>query len=134
MNKAIVIKTKDDLKISSLKKGEVHRFHIHMSDNALGVPWRVPVVIIRGIGKGPVFGITAAVHGDELNGISTIFKLIDEINPMKLNGTLVLVPISNIPGYLENQRYFSDHTDLNRIMPGSPVGTPSSVYCHESGY
>lgn len=130
MNEVIVIKTKEELKISTLKRGEVHRFHIHIADNSLGVPWRVPAIIIRGEEKGPVFGITAAVHGDELNGISTIFKLIEEVNPKKLKGTLVLIPISNVPGYLTNQRYFSDNVDLNRIMPGKEFGTSSEIYVH----
>ncbi len=130
MNGILVIKTKDDLKISSLKRGEIHRLQILLSDNSLGVPWRVPLIIIRGKGKGPTVGLTAALHGNELNGISTIFKLVKEIDPMKLMGTLVLVPISNVPGYLMNQRVFSDNVDLNRIMPGKPIGVPSNLYAH----
>lgn len=130
MKKILVIKAKEELKISSLKKGEVHRLHIHLSDNSLGVPWRVPVIIVRGEGNGPTLGLTAAVHGDELNGISTIFKLIEEVNPKKLNGNLVLVPIVNVPGYLMNQRRFSDNIDLNRVMPGAPTGKASDIYVH----
>jgi len=127
----LTIKTKDDLKINALKKGTIHRLQIHLSDNSLGVPWRVPLVIIRGIENGPIFGLTAAIHGNELNGISTIFKLIEEVDPSKLKGTLVLSPISNVPGYLMNQRYFSDNIDLNRIMPGKPQGKPSDIYAHQ---
>ncbi len=130
MNDILVIKTKEDLKISSLKRGQVHRLQILLSDNSLGVPWRIPIIIIRGLKKGPTVGLTAAIHGNELNGISTIFKLIDEIDPSTLSGTLVLVPISNVPGYLMNQRHFSDHVDLNRIMPGKPDGVTSNLYAH----
>ena len=130
MNKVISVKAKEELRISSLKKGEVHRVQIHLSDNALGVPWRVPLIIIRGVEKGPTVGLTAALHGDELNGISTIYKLIEEINPKKLKGTIVMVPISNVPGYLMNQRLFSDNVDLNRIMPGNPEGNTSQLYAH----
>lgn len=130
MNEVVVIKTKEELRISSFKRGEVHRIQLQLSDNSLGVPWRIPLVVIRGTEKGPTLGVTAAVHGDELNGISTIFKLIEEIDPKKLKGTLVLVPISNVPGYLANQRYFSDNVDLNRIMPGKPEGKTSDLYAH----
>lgn len=130
MNKVVVIKTKEELRLSSFKMGEVHRVYIQLSDNSLGSPWKVPLVIIRGEKKGPTVGITAALHGNELNGISTIFKLIEELDPKKLSGTLVLVPISNVPGYLMNQRYFSDRVDLNRIMPGKPEGTTSNLYAH----
>ena len=130
MEKVILIKSKEELKVSKLKRGEVHRLYILMSDNAMGVPWRVPIVVIRGENKGPVVGITAAVHGDELNGIKTIFRLIESVSPKKLSGTLILVPVSNVPGYLKNQRFYSDNVDLNRIFPGAPSGASSRIYAH----
>lgn len=130
MAQVLVIKTKEKLKINTLKRAQVHRLHLQLSDNQLGVPWRLPLIIIRGADKGPTVGITAAIHGNELNGISTIFKLIDEVDPAKLKGTLVLCPICNVPGYLANQRYFSDNVDLNRIMPGKPEGATSNIYAH----
>jgi uncharacterized protein len=130
MGKVINITSKESLKLATLAKGEVHRLRIHLSDNALGVPWKLPLIIIRGEQKGPVFGITAALHGNELNGISTIFKLLEDINPKKLAGTLVLVPICNVPGYIMNQRAFSDGVDLNRVMPGKAAGLPSSLYAY----
>ncbi|MCT4642962.1 MAG: M14 family metallopeptidase [Bacteriovoracaceae bacterium] len=125
-----VIKVKQELKIATLKRGDIYRFQLELSDNSLGVPWKIPLVVIRGIKKGPVVGITAAIHGDELNGISTIFKLIDYLDPKELKGTLILVPIGNVPGYLMNQRFFSDNVDLNRIMPGKVGGNSSSLYAH----
>lgn len=130
MEKVIIIKSKEELRLNSLKNGDIHRVQILLSDNPLGVPWRIPLIIVKGVDKGPVMGITAALHGDEVNGISTIFKLINEIDPKELKGTLVLVPISNTPGYLMNQRCFSDNVDLNRIMPGAPSGSPSKIYAH----
>jgi len=130
MEKILIIKTKEKLNISLLKRNRVHRLQIQLSDNSLGVPWRVPLIIVRGLSKGPIVGLTAALHGNELNGISTIFKLIDEIDPTKLSGTLVLVPITNVPGYLMNQRLFSDNVDLNRIMPGKLNGATSDIYAH----
>lgn len=130
MNKVILIKSKEELKIGSFKRGEIHRIQIQLSDNSLGVPWKVPLIIIRGFEKGPKIGITAALHGNELNGISTIFKLMEEIDPKKLKGTLILVPISNVPGYLMNQREFSDNVDLNRIMPGKAEGSASDLYAY----
>jgi len=130
MRKILLVKTKEELKLSVLKRGEINRIYLQLTDNALGTPWRIPLIVIRGKEKGPTLGITAALHGNELNGISTIFKLIEEINPMELKGTLILVPISNVPGYLKNQRVFSDSVDLNRIMPGSSTGSASQLYAH----
>lgn len=125
------ISIKDELRLGKLQAGKVHRILLNVSDNSLGVPWRIPVVVIRGVNKGPTLGITAALHGDELNGISTIFKLIGQVDPQKLSGNLIMVPISNIPGYLKNQRYFSDNVDLNRIMPGAAKGVTSNLYAHD---
>jgi hypothetical protein len=130
MNTFRTIEIKEDLNLEQLSCGEIHRLKIHLTDSALGVPWRIPVTVIKGVGPGPVLGITAAVHGDELNGISTIFKLIKSVDPKKLKGTLVMVPISNVPGYLKNQRHFSDNVDLNRIMPGKKEGSTSNLYAH----
>lgn len=130
MSNVIVIKTKEDLNLDEFDNGEVHRVHLHLTDNSLGVPWRLPLIIVKGQNKGPTLGITAAIHGNELNGISTIFKLINEVDPKELSGTLILVPISNVPGYLAKQRYFSDNVDLNRVMPGKPDGSTSNLYAH----
>lgn len=130
MNEVVVLKTKEDLVLEEFDNGEVHRAYVHLTDNPLGTPWRLPVIIVKGKEKGPVLGITAALHGNELNGISTIFKLIEDIDPKKLKGTLVLVPIANVPGYLLNQRKFSDNVDLNRIMPGKPEGASSQLYAY----
>lgn len=130
MSSIITIKTKDDLILEELENGEVHRIHVHLTDNAFGVPWRIPVIVVKGKKDGPVLGITAALHGNELNGISIIFKLIEDIDPNDLSGTLVLVPISNVPGYLMNTRYFSDNVDLNRIMPGKQEGNTSQLYAY----
>jgi predicted deacylase len=129
MNKIITIDP-DELSISSLAAGQVHRIQIKLSDNSMGVPWKVPVIVVKGACQGPTLGITAALHGNELNGISTIFKLVEEIDPAKLNGSLVLLPISNVPGFLMNQREFSDNVDLNRIMPGKEMGMASSRYAY----
>jgi predicted deacylase len=75
-------------------------------------------------------GITAALHGNELNGISIVHKLWENIDAKKLKGTLVLAPVLNVPGFLMGQREFTDGQDLNRIMPGKASGTTSEVYAH----
>lgn len=129
MKKVIQVKSRDELKLSSLAKGQVHHVHIHIPGSPFGNPWKVPVIVARGLKDGPVLGVTAAIHGNELNGMSTIFKLFRNIKPEKLAGTLIAVPICNVPGYLLKQRYYSDGEDLNRKMPGNEFGKkPSEVY------
>lgn len=73
-------------------------------------------------------GITAAVHGNELNGIPTIHRLLKTIDPHRLRGSVVGVPIVNVPGFLANQRTYTDGQDLNRTFPGQPDGNESQLY------
>lgn len=129
VNKTLQIKTREELSLSSLKRGQIHHIQLHIPGSSMGTPWRVPLIVARGIHKGPVLGITAAVHGNELNGLSTIFQLFKKMDPSQLAGTLIAVPISNVPGYIAGQRYFPDGQDLNRRMPGKlNAKMPSDVY------
>jgi predicted deacylase len=76
---------------------------------------------------GPTLGLTAAVHGNELNGVPCIHKIINTINVRKLKGTVVGVPCVNIAGYLRMQRGWSDGVDLNRHFPGKERGLVRGV-------
>lgn len=120
----------DYLPIDGLERGRSHRFWITLVSDGAGRPVRVPVLVARGAGDGPIVGITAAVHGNELNGIPTIHRLFRDIEPETLSGTVVAVPIVNMPGYLLQQREFNDGSDLNRSMPGREDGSGSEVYAH----
>lgn len=125
------IKSTEELNLKRLKRGQLHRFNLHMQKNPLGNPWKIPILIAHGKEDGPVLGITAAVHGNELNGMPTIFKIIDSINLDELKGTVIAVPVSNVPGFLLKQRTFSDGVDLNRIMPGKEEGLGSEMYAYQ---
>lgn len=129
MSKVIKIKTKEKLSIKALKPG-LHKFNIAIPGTSLGTPWQVPCIVLKGGAPGPTLGITAALHGDELNGINTIFKLFENIEDhTKLNGTIVAVPVVNVPGFMIEQREYSDGKDLNRRMPGKlNAQYPSDVY------
>jgi predicted deacylase len=94
----------------------------------MGQPILVPVLVAKGLSPGPVLGLTAAIHGNELNGLPIVQKVFQMIDPQTLRGTLVGVPVLNVPGFLMNQRYFNDASDLNRLMPGNPEGNMSQVY------
>ena len=94
----------------------------------MGVPIHIPIMVARGNKDGKVLGLTAAVHGNELNGIPVIQRLFKEINPRELNGTIVGVPVINVPSLLQKKRRFIDGKDLNHIMPGQPFGNVSEVY------
>ncbi|MEQ8860011.1 MAG: succinylglutamate desuccinylase/aspartoacylase family protein [Pseudomonadales bacterium] len=84
------------------------------------------VLVAHGSTPGPVLCLTAAVHGDELNGIETVRRVLHEAEPERLTGTLVGVPIVNLQGFHRNSRYLPDRRDLNRFFPGNPTGSAAS--------
>lgn len=86
----------------------------------------IPVEVIRGKEKGPVLFISAAIHGDELNGIEIIRRLSKKRFFKKMKGTLILVPIVNVFGFHNQSRYLPDRRDLNRSFPGSKSGSLAS--------
>lgn len=125
------VKRVDRLEIESLPKGVFTRLFIELIENGIGRPIQVPVVVARGKKDGPIFGITAALHGNELNGIPVIHQLLQRVNLKNLKGTIVCVIAANIPGLIAEQREFNDGIDLNHIMPGKPYGKSSHVYAYE---
>lgn len=83
----------------------------------------IPVQVWRGEAEGPTVCVTAAVHGDEINGTGAIRHIIRE-EPFQLRaGTLVLVPVVNMPGFERHTRYLPDRRDLNRSFPGHSEGS-----------
>lgn len=90
----------------------------------------VPVQIVHGMNKGPVLCLTAAVHGDELNGIEIVRQIMQNLEPEELNGTVIGVPIVNLDGFRRASRYVSDRRDLNRHFPGSRGGSLASRIAH----
>ncbi len=103
--------------------GERKRLLLKAGESFTGVPVHLPVMIWRGLEDGPVLGITAAIHGDEINGTGAIIKLIQD-PPFELKrGTLILVPVVNIMGFERHSRYTPDRRDLNRTFPGSEKGS-----------
>jgi predicted deacylase len=85
-----------------------------------------PVLIANGIHPGPVVCLTAAVHGDELNGIEAVRRVMFEVDPANLRGTIIGVPIVNMPAFQRLSRYLPDRRDLNRYFPGNPRGSSAA--------
>lgn len=83
----------------------------------------MPVHVIHGKTDGPKLFVSAAIHGDELNGIEIIRRLRATKALKQLKGTLILVPVVNVFGVLNHSRYLPDRRDLNRSFPGSEKGS-----------
>ncbi|RMG30748.1 MAG: peptidase M14 [Bacteroidetes bacterium] len=118
------------LKLETVSPGSISRYWVHIVSSGMAQPILVPVMVARGKEDGPVLGLTAAVHGNELNGLPVIQKVFHLLRVEELRGTLVGVPVVNVPGFLINQRYFNDGADLNRLMPGKANGNISEVYAY----
>jgi predicted deacylase len=83
----------------------------------------MPMQVICGRSAGPTLFVSAAIHGDELNGVEIIRRLLKRKIMRSIRGTLLAVPIVNVHGFLNQSRYLPDRRDLNRSFPGSAKGS-----------
>jgi predicted deacylase len=90
----------------------------------------MPVHVVRGRKDGPHLFVCAAIHGDEINGIEIIRRLLKYGGLKRLAGTLVAVPIVNVYGVIHHSRYLPDRRDLNRSFPGSETGSLAARLAH----
>jgi uncharacterized protein len=88
------------------------------------------VLVAHGSKPGPTLCLTAAIHGDELNGIETVRRVLHQIDPGRLSGTVIGVPIVNLQGFQRSSRYLPDRRDLNRFFPGNARGSAASRIAH----
>lgn len=84
------------------------------------------VKVVHGAKPGPILLLSAALHGDEVNGVEIILRLLNRISAKKLSGTVLAIPVVNVYGFITNSRYLPDRRDLNRSFPGSSSGSLAS--------
>jgi predicted deacylase len=102
--------------------GETAELRLKVAESYTAEPVTVPVTVVRGA-PGPTVFITATVHGDELNGVGILRGLLNDTDFGALKGTLLAVPVVNVPGFLNQDRRLPDRRDLNRSFPGSRRGS-----------
>lgn len=105
-----------------VKLGETREIYLKVSESFISRPLQIPVTVVRGREPGPTAYVIAAIHGDEINGADIVRRLIYDIDHEQLKGTLVGIPVANIPGFLHQSRYLPYHRDLNRFFPGRKEG------------
>lgn len=103
--------------------GETLNLEIEMPALYSSAETSMPVFVKRGKRPGPTLFVSAAIHGDELNGIEIVGRLIRSKAITRLRGTLIAVPMVNVFGVLNQSRYLPDRRDLNRSFPGSKKGS-----------
>lgn len=110
----------------TVERGSRGEVALHLSTSSSGVDIRIPVFVWRGREAGPRVFVTAAVHGDEINGAGAIREIIVSKPFEVVRGDLVLVPVVNIMGFDQHARYMPDRRDLNRSFPGNAGGSMAS--------
>lgn len=106
-----------------IKLGQNTIVDIPLPDLYMQTSLSMPVHVIRGRRDGPTIFVSAAVHGDEINGVEIIRRLVKSKSLKGLRGTLIAIPVVNVYGFLNQSRYLPDRRDLNRCFPGSEEGS-----------
>lgn len=115
------------LNVDALAVGR-HQFYFKAGWHSTGEEIHVPVLVLKGAKKGKKLFLTAAVHGDELNGIQVIHSLFNQLDEHAISGALIGIPGVNQPGLQANNRHFVGRSggghmvDPNRLFPGAMSG------------
>jgi len=115
----------------SVEPGETTQLRYAVSETYLGDPVKIPVTIINGPRPGPTAFLSAAIHGDELNGIEVVREVAQEWDHTEVCGTIVCLPVLNVQGFTAQERYLPIYErDLNRAFPGKQNSTSSNRIAH----
>jgi predicted deacylase len=109
-----------------VEPGERREILLGIGESFAGYSVSTPVIVLRGVRPGPTLCLTGGVHGDEINGVEIVRRVLDGTDPKELAGTLIGVPIVNVHGFRRSSRYLPDRRDLNRHFPGSVNGSAAS--------
>jgi predicted deacylase len=110
----------------TIAPGSAKDIRMEISETYTGDKICIPIRVIRSETPGPLILITAAIHGDEINGTGIIHDFLFEDDIVLKKGTLILVPVVNVFGFESNERYLPDRRDLNRSFPGMASGSLAS--------
>lgn len=112
----------------TVRPGERADLELEVAESYLGTTVSIPLHVWRAKRPGPTLLVVGAVHGDEINGAGIVREIMFD-EPFDLSaGSLVLVPVVNLPGFERHSRYMPDRRDLNRAFPGSPTGSMARRY------
>ncbi|MEB3213533.1 MAG: succinylglutamate desuccinylase/aspartoacylase family protein, partial [Leptolyngbyaceae bacterium] len=111
----------------AIAPGKRQRVDIPVARLPTQLPMSLPVTVVNGKHNGPTLWLSAAIHGDEINGVEIIRRVLATLSPRTLKGSLIAVPVVNIFGFIGQSRYLPDRRDLNRSFPGSSRGSLASI-------
>ncbi|MCY3992624.1 MAG: M14 family metallopeptidase [Caldilineaceae bacterium] len=113
-----------DLDVTNLERGTKSASWLNISQRVEGGWWQLPLLTVTGSEPGPTLVVFAGVHGDEYEGVEAIPRIVGQVNPPQLRGTLLMVPVCNMAAYATATRNSPiDGLNLARVFPGSQTGT-----------
>jgi len=113
-----------------VEPGEKRSLPLRLTDSFAGAALSTPVIVIHGVAPGPIVCLTGGIHGDEINGMEIVRRVVERVEPSTLRGTVIGVPIVNLHGFQRGSRYLPDRRDLNRFFPGNAYGSSASRIAH----
>lgn len=118
--------------LGELKAGATQRHLIKLPGAALANDEPRPVISVSGAKPGPVLFVNAGVHGGEYPAIEAVIRLSKTLDPKKISGTVILMPVMNLPAFRTRTPFFCpiDNLNPNRVFPGDPSGSYSEQMTH----
>lgn len=113
-----------------VKRGERKQIRIDVAKLYDFTEMNIPVEVVRGKKDGPILFISGAIHGDEINGVEIVRRILAKKSLDSIKGTLIAVPIVNVFGFNTKSRYLPDRRDLNRCFPGAENGSLAAQVAH----
>ena len=114
----------DEWQGQPIPAGESRDLQLAVSESYSGLDVQIPIHIQRAQEPGPVVFVSAALHGNEINGTGAIRQLIQDEEFQLARGAVIFAPVLNILGFDRHSRYLPDRRDLNRAFPGTTSGRP----------
>jgi predicted deacylase len=118
--------------LGKLTPGTAQRHLIKLPGAALAKDEPRPVISITGAKPGPLLFVNAGVHGGEYPAIEAVIRLINTLDPKKIAGTVILMPVMNLPAFRARTPFVCpiDNVNPNRVFPGDPTGSYSEQMTH----
>lgn len=113
-----------------IRPGSARALELPITKLVTGADVSLPVRVVHGKEEGPTVWVDAAIHGDEVNGVEVVRQVMGALDPKTFRGTLISVPIVNVLGFMNGDRYLPDRRDLNRSFPGSRRGSLANRIAH----